>query len=90
MEDRRVYGVYFTTRGQPWQVGALFSSLHFVRIQLERQLDGTAGGHGAAEPGGRRGGRTGPRTDGQIAAIRAEAGILPAAHRLAALPQRML
>ncbi len=42
MEGQRVYGIYFTTRDSREEVDALFNSLHFVRIVLEKQLDETA------------------------------------------------
>ena len=38
---RRVYGVYFTTRGAQEKADSLFASLHFTRIRLEERPAGT-------------------------------------------------
>ncbi|WP_297209736.1 V-type ATP synthase subunit I [uncultured Flavonifractor sp.] len=38
---RRVYGVYFTTKGSRDRVDMLFSSLHFTRMNLQVQPHGT-------------------------------------------------
>ena len=42
VEAKEVYGIYFTTRDSREEVDAMFNSLHFVRIVLEKQLDETA------------------------------------------------
>ena len=39
--SRRVYGVYFTTKGSRTRVDMLFSSLHFTRVNLDVQPHGT-------------------------------------------------
>jgi len=41
-EREDVYGVYFTTRKSKEKVDALFNSLHFVRMELDVDADGTA------------------------------------------------
>ena len=39
--ERRVYGVYFTTKEAKSRVDTLFNSLHFTRISMDVQLHGT-------------------------------------------------
>ena len=42
IQPREVYGIYFTTRDSRKEVDAMFNSLHFVRITLDRKLEETA------------------------------------------------
>ena len=41
MEDKRVYGVYFTTKSAHEKVDTLFNSLHFVRVRIESSPAGS-------------------------------------------------
>jgi V/A-type H+-transporting ATPase subunit I len=41
VEDKRVYGVYFTTKSSHEKVDTLFNSLHFVRVRIEASPAGS-------------------------------------------------
>ncbi len=41
IEQKRVYGVYFTTNAAHRRVDTLFNSLHFVRIHIDAPIHGT-------------------------------------------------
>lgn len=42
VEQKSVYGVYFTTKAHHGKVDSLFNSLHFTRIHVDAQAHGTA------------------------------------------------
>lgn len=42
VEQKAVYGVYFTTKAAHEKVDSLFNSLHFVRIHIDEQAHGSA------------------------------------------------
>ncbi len=43
IEQKLVYGVYFTTKANHTKVDTLFNSLHFTRIHVDAQAHGSAG-----------------------------------------------